>query len=73
MLELQQIRRKSKLWTPIPASRVILSGGRQPEVEPGGRPQVGISKRRAHQPLHCTPATVKPRVSNKPDPCFKVF
>ena len=38
----------------FPPLRVILSGGRQPGVEPGGRPQVGISNRRAHQPQHPT-------------------
>ena len=57
----------------FPPLRVILSGGRSPESNPSGRPQVGISNRRAHRPTPPTTATVKPRVSYILNPCPKVF
>ena len=40
-------------------------------VEPAGRPQVGISERRAHKPLHCTSATVKQSGNPYPFPLSK--
>ena len=57
----------------VPAFRVILSEGRSPKSNPSGRPQVGISNRRAHQPLHQTSATVKQSGNRILIPCFKVF